>query len=92
MTEGEFADRMLELSSELDRLVLRDEKLADRIPNNAVIVFQVNGDEAFNRHARDLAKRSRQPNQPVVVVSVSGLAPPLTSRLIDPKIEVASTL
>lgn len=92
MSERDFADRMLELSSEFDRLVLHDEKLANGIPNNALIVFQVNGDEAFNRHARDLAKRSREPNQPVVVVSVSGLAPPLTSRLIDPKIQVASTL
>ena len=92
MTEREFADRVLELGSEFDRLVLRDEKLANRIPNHAVIVFQVNGDTAFNRRARDLAKRNREPGQPIVVVSVSGLAPPLASRLLDPKIKIASSL
>ena len=89
-----FVHQTLELSTEWSKLLLNDERLADQVPDDALIVFQLKDDPAYNAQAITLAKASheREPARPIVVVRVKGLAPPLASRLLDPHLEVAKNL
>lgn len=91
MTDQAYVDRVLELSTEFGKLVANDESLASRIPPGAVIVFQLSGENEFNRQAMAIAQERhvREPSLPVIIVRVDGLAPP-TSRLLNPHLESAS--
>ena len=89
--EENFVHKTLELSTEWSKLVLSDDALARQVPNEALIVFQIEGDATYNTQSMALAKTShtREPERPIVMVRVKGLVPALTSRLIEPHLEVA---
>jgi len=74
------------LSSEFDKYVLAHPKMADKIPPNALIVFQLEGNRKFNRWSRELAERYREKGQPTVLVCVKDLQPAV-SRLVGPKLK-----
>lgn len=76
------------LVTELDRYVVEHPEFAVKIPRNAQIVFQVEGDEEYNKWTRQLADRQREPGQRVVYVKVKGLKP-AKSRLLKPEVAVA---
>ena len=92
--EESFVHKTLELSTEFSKLVLSDEALARKVPNDALIVFQIEDDQEYNAQSLALAKMShaREPERPVVFVRVKGLAPALSSRLIEPHLEIAAKL
>lgn len=92
--EETFARKTIELGIEWSKLLLSDEALERQVPNEALIVFQVEGERSYNAQSLKLAKTShaREPDRPVMFVRVKGLAPPLTSRLIEPHLEVAKSL
>ena len=92
MTDQEFFERSLELATEFDRYVLAHPEVAERIPPEALIVFQLADDQAFSQRSLELARTRRIPSQPVVLVQVQTLRPPLESRLVNPRIEALSTL
>lgn len=78
------------LVTEFDRYVMEHSEFAAKIPPGAQVVIQVEGDEAFNAWATELAKRQREQWQAVVYVHVKGLKP-MHSRLEEPVIqEIAS--
>ncbi|PIW87074.1 MAG: hypothetical protein COZ94_07135, partial [Nitrospirae bacterium CG_4_8_14_3_um_filter_41_47] len=56
------------LVTEFDRYVVEHPEFAAKIPRNAQIVLQVEGDEEYNRWSRELADRQREPGQVVVYV------------------------
>lgn len=60
------------LSSEFDRYLLKHSVIAKRLPKNALVVFQVAGEEGFNRWSEKLALKYREPNQTVMYVKVKG--------------------
>ena len=93
MSDDEFINQLLDLSSEFSKLVMADDTLAAKIPAGAAIVFQITGQSDFNRRAMAIAhdRHQREPSLPVVVVRVDGLAPP-TSRLINPHLELATNV
>lgn len=74
------------LSSDFDKYLLEHLDVGEQIPRNALIVFQVEGNEEYNRWSRELAKKYREKNQNVIFVRVKGLRPSV-SRLIEPKLE-----
>lgn len=76
------------LVTEFDRYIMEHPGLAERIPQNAQIVLQLEGDEEYNAWSRELAERQREPDQPVVIVKIKGLRP-AKSRLIKPEVAVA---
>jgi len=76
------------LVTEFDRYVIEHPECADKIPQNAQIIIQVEGDEEYNEWSKRLAKRQREPQQPVVYVKVRGLKP-AKSRLIKPEVALA---
>ncbi|MBI3320907.1 MAG: hypothetical protein HYZ91_01415 [Candidatus Omnitrophica bacterium] len=90
--EESFVHKTLELATEWSKLLLSDETLSHQVPNDAVIVFQIEDDPVYNTQSVALAKASheREPDLPIVFGHVKGLAPALVSRLLDPHIEVSS--
>ena len=76
------------LVTEFDRYVVEHPEFAVKIPQNAQIVLQVEGDEEYNGWSRQLAERQREPDQIVVYVKVKGLKP-AKSRLLKPEVAVA---
>lgn len=71
------------LITEFDRYVIEHQEFAAKIPRNAQIVLQVEGEEDYNEWSRQLAERQRELDQIVVYVKVKGLKP-AKSRLIKP--------
>jgi hypothetical protein len=71
-----------ELGAELDRYIVEHPSWAQKhIPPGAKIALQMEGHAAFNTWSRQLAKRTRSENQPVVIVCIEKLAP-VRSRII----------
>jgi len=76
------------LVTEFDRYVIEHPELAAKIPPNAQIVLQVEGDDEYNEWSRKLAERQREQGQPAIYVKVKGLKP-AKSRLIKPEVAVS---
>jgi hypothetical protein len=71
-----------ELGAEFDRYVAEHPAWAQKhIPPGAKVALQVEGNAAFNTWSRQLAKRTRGADQPVVFVRIEKLAP-VRSRII----------
>jgi hypothetical protein len=73
------------LVAEFDRYIVEYPEFAAKIPQNAQIVLQLEGDEEYNDWSRRLADKQREPDQIVVYVKVKGLKP-AKSRLIKPEV------
>jgi len=58
------------LSTEFHRYLMENEELAERIPANSVVIFQVNSDEEFNRWHKNLSMRNVEHGQSVLFVNV----------------------
>jgi hypothetical protein len=73
--EHTLIERNLELIFEFEKYVLNHPQLAERIPNDALLVLQLEGDETFNRWSRKMAEGQREKDQPLVYITVKRLAP-----------------
>jgi len=60
------------LGSEFHRYLMRHPEKGKQIPRGALVVFQVDGEEVFNRWSRETALRNRARRQSVVYISVKG--------------------
>ena len=78
-----FEEQQAILVTELDRYIVEHPAFATKIPRNAQLVLQVEGDEEYNAWSRAVAERQREPGQPVVYVRIQGLKP-VRSRLLKP--------
>ena len=58
------------ISTEFDRYVMENEEFAKSIPQNAMIIFQVHGEEEFNTWHKTLSLKNREPDQPVIYVQI----------------------
>ena len=58
------------LSKEFLRYIMENEKLGESIPPNAMVVFQVDGDDDFNGWHKNTSLRNREKDQPVIFISV----------------------
>ncbi len=76
------------LVTEFGRYVVEHPEFAAKIPQNAQIILQVEGDEEYNKWSRQLAERQREPDQPAVYVKIKGIKP-AKSRLLEPELAVA---
>ena len=89
MTEKELFTRNLKLSTEFDLYLLEHPEVAERIPENALIVLLPEEDTDLCEKNLELAKTRREPGQAIVYVRVEKVAPP-RSRLVNPKVEIAA--
>ena len=76
------------LVTEFDRYVVEHPEFTAKIPQNAQIILQIEGDEEYNKWSRRLAEKQREIDQSVVYVKIKGLKP-TKSRLLKPEVAVA---
>lgn len=58
------------LSSEFQKYLMEHPEIEDQIPVNALIIFQIVGENAFNKWSRAVTLRNREKNQPVITITV----------------------
>ena len=87
MTEQEFFERNLILTTEFDRYLLAHPEMAEQVPSNAQIVLLPQDDPELCEKNREVAAAQREPGQPVVHVHIERLAPSV-SRLVNPHLTV----
>ncbi|MDP2606402.1 MAG: hypothetical protein Q8S00_27995 [Deltaproteobacteria bacterium] len=75
-----------QLSTEFDLYLLDHPKVANKIPNGAMLVFLPDFDKNLAKKNRSLAAKLKEKGQPVVYVKVKGLS---SSRLEGLSLEVA---
>lgn len=81
-----FEQKNTELIKEFNRYVREHPKFAEQIPNDAVVILQLEWDDEFNAWARQLAESRRSEGHPVVVVKIKKLKP-LRSRIQQLELE-----
>jgi len=81
-----FERKNTELIKEFNRYIREHPKFADSIPNDAVVIMQLEGDEEFNVWSRRLAESRVGEGRPIVYIKIKGLAP-LRSRIRDLELE-----
>jgi hypothetical protein len=77
------------LNTEFNKYLVEHPEVADKIPNDALVVILPDDDPALSRRNLSLARRHREKNQAVVYVRVKKLAPPQKSRLVQPRLKLA---
>ncbi len=88
-TRTEFTEKNTMLVTEFDKYIIEHPEFAESIPDNALVVMQIEGDDDFNRWARELAKGMVDSENPAVYVTVTELRP-VRSRIEKLKIEMAA--
>jgi hypothetical protein len=56
------------IASEFHRFLMEDEERAQLLPENTLLIFEVEGEVDFNRWHKEMSLRNREINQPVTVV------------------------
>jgi hypothetical protein len=92
MTDKEFFDKSLTLSFEFSRYLIAHPEIDEQIPKGALVVLLLESEPEFNERAIELAQDQRETGQQVVIVRVQQLLPPTESRLVNPKLELVSSL
>jgi hypothetical protein len=65
-----YTDFLAMTSTEFHRYLIENEEVANNIPANALVIFQVEGDTDFNNWHKETSLRNREINQPVIYVYV----------------------
>ena len=84
-----FVEKNTMLVREFDRYVLEHPEFAEKIPDNALVVMQITGDDEFNEWAKRTAQSMAEKNTPIVYVTVTELKP-VRSRIEKLKVEMAA--
>jgi hypothetical protein len=65
-----YSDFLTMLSTEFQKYLMENEAFAEKIPPNAMIIFQIEGEDDFNRWHREISLRNKESDQPVIYVYV----------------------
>ena len=65
-----YTDFLAMISTEFHRYLIENEKVANNIPANALVIFQIEGDTDFNNWHKETSLRNRETNQPIIYVYV----------------------
>jgi len=84
-----FTDKNTMLVREFDRYIIEYPEFADKIPDNALVVMQIDGDEEFNEWARKTGQSVAEKNNTVVYVTITELKP-VRSRIEKLRLEMAA--
>jgi hypothetical protein len=90
MNKHGLFEKNLVLITEFSRYVLEHPEVAKRIPKDAVVVILPEYDQELAEENLKIAKSRREKDLPLVLVKVKKLAPVRKSRLVRPKVEIAS--
>jgi hypothetical protein len=56
------------LASEFHRYLMEEENRAPKLPENVLLIFQVDGEDDFNRWHKKMSLRNKEAEQPVAYV------------------------
>lgn len=84
-----FVEKNIVFVKEFDRYILEHPEFAEKIPQNALVVMQIAGDEEFNNWARQTAKNAVEKHQPIVYVTITEVKP-VRSRIEKLKMELVN--
>jgi len=87
MTPNEAFFKNHVLVREFDRYILEHPDFADKLPLNALVVLLPSYDRELCNYNMRVAKKNREPDQPLVYVEIDGIKPQ-KSRLVRPKMKV----
>jgi hypothetical protein len=89
-TDRAMVEKNLDLIFEFERYVSEHPAFAKKIPDDAILVFQVKGDTAFNRWSHRIGeKQGKLQRQPVVHITISKMGP-VRSRISSLRLEHAA--
>ncbi len=84
-----FSNKNTMLVREFDRYVLEHPEFAENIPDNALVVMQIEGDKEFNEWARRTGQSIAEKGNSIAYVTVTELKP-VRSRIEKLKLEMAA--
>ena len=84
-----FVEKNTMLVREFDKYILEHPEFAGKLPDNALIVMQIEGDEEFNKWARETGQSIAEKDNPIMYVTVTELKP-VRSRIEKLKLEMAT--
>ena len=84
-----FAEKNSSLVKEFDRYILEHPEFADQLPDNALVVMQMEGDDEFNRWAKQAAEEAAGEDTLVAYVTITEIKP-VHSRIESLRLEVAA--
>lgn len=64
-----FTNKNTMLVREFDRYILEYPEFADKIPDNALVVMQIDGDEEFNEWAKKTGHSVAEKDNPIVYIT-----------------------
>jgi hypothetical protein len=89
-TDRAMVEKNLDLIFEFERYVSEHPAFAKKIPDDAMLVFQVKGDAAFNEWSRRVGeKQAKQQRNSIVQITISKMGP-VRSRIASLKLERAA--
>ncbi|MDP3112935.1 MAG: hypothetical protein Q8M71_12605 [Thermodesulfovibrionales bacterium] len=65
---GNYADFLAMVSTEFHKYLMENQVSAKKIPANALVIFQVEGENEFNKWHKETSLRNREVNQSVIYV------------------------
>ena len=74
-TDRRMVEKNLDLLFEFEKYVLTHPDTVARIPDDAVVVMQVNGDRQFNQWSRRMGERHAREGHPLVYIKVKKMGP-----------------
>jgi Family of unknown function (DUF5647) len=75
MYEKRLIEKNSMLVKEFDRYIIEHPEFADAIPDNALVVMQIDGDDEFNAWARKASLSAAEEGNPIVYVTIKELKP-----------------
>lgn len=67
---SEYTNFLSMVSTEFHRYLMDNAKFASDIPANALVIFQVEGEDDFNNWHKEMSLRNREADQPIIYVYV----------------------
>lgn len=87
--KNRFVEKNSMLVKEFDKYILEYPEFAERIPNNALVVMQIEGDDEFNNWARVSGHSVAEKKTPIVYVTITELKT-VRSRIEKLKLELVA--
>jgi hypothetical protein len=84
-----FVEMNSSLVKEFDRYILEHPEFAEQLPDNALVVMLIEGDDEFNRWAKKAAQEAAEKDTPVAYVTITEIKP-VRSRIESLRLELAA--
>jgi len=86
----QLQERHVLLIEEFNQYLFDHPEFLEQIPQGAVVVLQLQGDEEYNRWSRKIARKTCEKGQPLAFIEIQKLAP-ARSRLVEPQLRLEAT-